>query len=378
MKTTNLKLNNDILTRIAAIDEFKGEWKALKKMQPDILTYLKKIATIESIGSSNRIEGNKLSDQEIEVLLTNLKSTSFKNRDEEEVAGYANLSNLIFDDYEIIPFTENYIKQMHSILLNYSSKDERHRGEYKTLSNSVSAFDENGNEIGIIFETTTPFDTPHLMKELINWTNDNIKNKSLHPIILISIFVVRFLAIHPFQDGNGRLSRALTNLLLLKLGYNYVIYSSLETVIEDNKEAYYLALRKTQGTFKSSEPDYEPWIDFFTKALEKQKVRLEYKLKHIYGINENTNINHLNSNNKQNNNCNSENNQTNNFDINDLPETAIRVLELFKNKNRITISYIKDNITDSEGKIKRTLTLLQNKNLIKKYGVTNGCWYVKV
>ena len=133
MKISNLKINTDILNRIATIDEFKGEWKALKKMQPDILTYLKKIATIESIGSSNRIEGNKLSDKEIETLLSNIKTTSFKNRDEEEIAGYAELANLIFNDYEIIPFTENYIKQMHSILLKHSTKDERHRGEYQTL-----------------------------------------------------------------------------------------------------------------------------------------------------------------------------------------------------------------------------------------------------
>ncbi len=149
MKISNLKLNIDILNRIAMIDEFKGSWKALKQMQPDILTYLKKVATIESIGSSNRIEGNKLSDKEIETLLSNIKTTSFKSRDEEEIAGYAVLSNLIFNDYEIIPFTENYIKQMHSILLKHSSKDERNRGEYKTLSNSVSAFDESGKEIGV-------------------------------------------------------------------------------------------------------------------------------------------------------------------------------------------------------------------------------------
>ena len=380
MKTPNLKLNTDILTRVATIDEFKGEWKALKNMQPDILTYLKKVATIESIGSSNRIEGNKLSDKEIEKLLSNLKTTSFKSRDEEEVAGYADLSNLIFEDYEIIPFTENYIKQMHSILLKYSSKDERHRGEYKTLSNSVSAFDENGNEIGIIFETATPFDTPHLMEELVNWTNDNLKNKSLHPIILISIFIVHFLAIHPFQDGNGRLSRALTNLLLLKSGYNYVSYSSLEAVIEDNKEAYYLALRKTQGTFKSSSPDYEPWIDFFTKALEKQKVRLEYKLEHINDVNDNkqnTTVTNDLENNYRNDNQHNKN-DLNIYTFNDLPETAIKILELFNKENRITISYIKNNIEDSESKIKRSLALLQNKNLLKKCGVTNGCWYVRV
>lgn len=136
------KINNEILNRISLIDEFKGEWKAIRQMSPEVLNYLKKIATIESVGSSNRIEGNKLSDKEVERILSNVKMTSFKSRDEEEVAGYEEVSNLIFNDYEIIPFTENYIKQLHSILLKYSSKDERHRGDYKTLSHSVSAFDE--------------------------------------------------------------------------------------------------------------------------------------------------------------------------------------------------------------------------------------------
>ncbi len=359
MKTPNIQLNNNIVNMLSIIDEFKGEWKALKEMQPDVLTSLKIIATIESVGSSNRIEGNKLSNKEIESLLSNLKSTSFKSRDEEEVIGYAKLSDLVFNDYEIIPFTENYIKQMHKILLEYSSKDEKHRGEYKTLSNSVSAFDENGKEIGIVFETATPFDTPRLMEELIDWTNNTLKNRTLHPIITIAIFVVNFLAIHPFQDGNGRMSRILTNLLLLKAGYNYIPYSSLEAVIEDNKSAYYLALRQTQSTLKKSNSNYDAWIDFFVKSLEKQKIRLEYKIEHI-----------------------SDHNSIilddNNIDLNSLPITATKILDLFNKTSRIDISYIKDNIDDSEGKIKRSLLLLQKKNIIKKYGTTKGCWYVKL
>ena len=382
-KISNLKLNADILNIVAAIDEFKGEWKSLKKMQADILTHLKKVATIESVGSSNRIEGNKLSDSDIEELLSNLKTTKFKNRDEEEVAGYADLSNLIFDDYEIIPFNENYIKQMHSILLKYSSKDERHRGEYKTLPNSVAAFDESGKEIGVIFETATPFDTPRLMKELITWTNDNLNNKTLHPIITIAIFVVNFLAIHPFQDGNGRMSRALTNLLLLKNGYTYVSYSSLEAVIEDNKSAYYLALRQTQTTLKDENPNYDLWINFFVKALEKQKIRLEYKLLHIDDVN--TKVNNINiTNSKEIKNAMSESETSQNkkasIDLNSLPETAVAILQLFDKTDRININYIKENIDNkecnSESKIKRALILLQQKNIIKKYGTTKGSWYV--
>ena len=369
MKTPIFNLNNETLNMIATIDEFKGEWKALKNMQPDILMHLKKVATIESIGSSNRIEGNKLSDKEIENLLSNLKTYSFKNRDEEEVAGYAELSNLIFDDYEIIPFNENYIKQMHSILLKYSSKDERHRGEYKSLPNSVSAYDENGNEIGVIFETATPFDTPRLMEELIIWTSDTLKNKTIHPIITISIFILHFLAIHPFQDGNGRMSRILTNLLLLKSGYNYVAYSSLEAVIEDNKSSYYLSLRQTQATLKDENPNYDYWISFFIKSLEKQKVRLEYKIEHMDKTSKTSDIRKFEK---------DESSKNSIIDLNSLPETAVKIINLFNNEDRVDINYIKNNIDDSENKIKRALLLLQEKNIIKKYGTTRGAWYVKV
>ena len=368
MKTPVFNLNNEALNMITTIDEFKGEWKALKYMQPDILMHLKKIATIESIGSSNRIEGNKLSDKEIEALLSNIKTYSFKNRDEEEVAGYAELSNLIFDDYEIIPFNENYIKQMHSILLKYSSKDERHRGEYKSLSNSVSAYDENGNEIGVIFETATPFDTPRLMEELVTWTNDTLKNKTIHPIITISIFVLNFLAIHPFQDGNGRMSRILTNLLLLKSGYNYVAYSSLEAVIEDNKSSYYLSLRQTQATLKDENPNYDYWISFFIKSLEKQKVRLEYKIEHMDETSKTSDIRKFEK---------DESSKNSIINLNSLPETAVKIIDLFNKKDRVDINYIKNKIADSDNKIKRALLLLQEKNIIKKYGTTRGAWYVK-
>jgi len=152
----------------------------------------------------------------------------------------------VFSSWQDIPFNENHVKQLHQVLLTHSEKDARHRGQYKTHSNSVAAFDENGTQIGIVFETATPFDTPRLMADLVSWVNDERERRLLHPLLIIAIFVVVFLEIHPFQDGNGRLSRVLTTLLLIQAGYAYVPYSSLESVIELNKEAYYLALRQTR------------------------------------------------------------------------------------------------------------------------------------
>ncbi|WP_240142349.1 Fic family protein [Nitrosomonas oligotropha] len=151
-----------------------------------------------------------------ERLLANLEIKRFTSRDEQEVAGYAEAMETVFQSWADIPVTENHIKQLHRDLLRYSDKDERHRGEYKTLRNDVGAFDADGKMIGIVFETASPFDTPRRMRELVQWLKDTRELARLHPLLITGIFIVTFLEIHPFQDGNGRLSRILTTLLLLQ------------------------------------------------------------------------------------------------------------------------------------------------------------------
>lgn len=273
-----LSITPEMVQLIAEIDQFKGSWQAFKQMASEQLNALKHVATIESVGSSTRIEGAKLSDNEVEKLLGGLNTQSFRSRDEEEVAGYAYTLETIFANYEHIPLTENYIKQLHAMLLQYSGKDVRHRGEYKKFPNHVEAFDADGKSVGIIFETTPPFETMEEMRTLIAWTQEALQEKRHHPLLIIGTFIVLFLAIHPFQDGNGRLSRIVTTLLLLKTGYAYVPYSSLEAIIEDNKQGYYLALRRTQSTFKKDNPDLHPWLLYFLRILQKQKQHLEAKL----------------------------------------------------------------------------------------------------
>jgi Fic family protein len=278
MKLGALKISPEMLRLIAEIDEFKGSWRALGTLAPERLAVLKRVATIESIGSSTRIEGSQLSDAQVEELLGRLEQKELISRDEQEVAGYAEVMDGVFDSYATIPLTENYIKQLHTMLLRHSIKDERHRGEYKKLPNNVEAFDAEGKSVGVVFETASPFETPFRMQELIAWTREALMDRAWHPLLVIGHFVVVFLEIHPFQDGNGRLSRVLTTLLLLQAGYSYTPYSSLESVVEENKEGYYLALRRTQGTLKLDQPDFEPWIVFFLRSLKKQKDRLSGKI----------------------------------------------------------------------------------------------------
>ena len=341
----SLEITPEILKLIASIDEFKGAWAAIGRISPDRLNSLRQLATIASIGSSTRIEGAKLSDRQVEQLLSGLAAREFASRDEEEVAGYARVMELVFANHSEITLTENHIKQLHRDLLRFSSRDERHRGKYKTLNNHVEAFGPDGESLGVVFETATPFDTPRLMSELVEWTRKELKTAELHVLIVVAIFIVAFLAIHPFQDGNGRLSRILTTLLLLRAGYAYVPFSSLESVIEQNKDQYYLALRQTQGTIRTQAPDWQPWLAFFLKSLAAQQANLEKKIERERLI------------------------------LGDLPELSVRLLDICRERGRITVAEAARLTGASRNTIKDHLKALTRAGHLEQHGAGRGAWY---
>lgn len=341
-----LKITPQILSLISEIDEFKGAWRALGQLAPEQLSSLKKVATIESIGSSTRIEGSKLSDQEVSALLSNPGIQKFETRDAQEVAGYSAVMNLVFQSYTEIALTENHIQQLHAVLLQHSEKDNWHRGGYKKSPNHVEAFDATGKSLGVIFETAGPFETPIRMRELIEWAVDAFAGKKLHPLLITAIVIVAFLAIHPFQDGNGRLSRVLTTYLLMKEGYQYLPYGSLEAVVEQSKESYYLALRKTQGTLKNSSPDWQPWIMFFLSALQQQKQRLELKV------------------------------EQENLLLMQLPGLSLQILQLVKTRGRATISDIVAITKANRNTVKKHLEALVASQRLQKNGIGKGTWYI--
>jgi len=264
------EMSHKIYGLISQIDELKGQWKMSTNLSPQILGVLKRSVIVTSSGASTRIEGAKLSDEQVGKLLKGLKIKKFITRDEQEVAGYAELLSNIFDSYEKLELSESTIKHFHSELLKYSEKDIRHRGEYKFGSNRVEAKDINGNLIGILFNPTPPYLVGKEMQELIDNTKKLFAIKEIHPLIIIGNFIFEFLSIHPFQDGNGRASRVLTNLALLKNGYEYMPYISHEKLIEDNKNEYYLTLNKSQRTWKTKTEDISPWLLFFLNILLKQ------------------------------------------------------------------------------------------------------------
>ena len=341
----SLRISTQVLKLIGGIDEFKGAWRAIGRIAPERLSALRQIATIESAASSTRIEGAKLTDREVERLLSNLHIRSFTTRDEQEVAGYAQAMETVFSHWNEIQLTENYVRQLHRDLLRHSTKDERHRGSYKTLRNDVAAFDSDGNEVGIIFETATPFETPRLMASLLAWTNRTFETDAHHALVVIAIFIVSFLAIHPFQDGNGRLSRVLTMLLLLKRGYSYVPYASLESVVESTKERYYMALRQSQGTIRTANPEWTAWLEYFLGALSEQKARLEKKIEREKLL------------------------------LGDLPELSVQILTLCGERGRVTISEIQKVTGANRSTVKDHVSALTRNQHLTRHGAGRGAWY---
>jgi Fic family protein len=345
IQVATLQITPQILGLIAELDEFKGAWRALGTLAPDRLSALRRIATIESIGSSTRIEGSKLSDREVELMLANLEIKSFATRDEQEVAGYAETMEFVFQSWQEITLTENHVKQLHRDLLRYSEKDAHHRSQYKTQPNSVAAFDEAGNQVGIVFEPATPFDTPRLMQEAVDWARDAMETRQLHPLLVTAIFIVVFLEIHPFQDGNGRLSRILTTLLLLRAGYAYAPYSSLESVIEQSKEGYYLALRQTQGTIRTDAPDWQPWVLFFLRALQQQMHRLSKKIEREKVV------------------------------LSAMPELSVRIVEHAREHGRVTIGDMATLTGTNRNTLKVHFRQLLGKRHLVMHGRGRGAWY---
>ena len=344
VRSDSIHITPELLNSIAKMDEFKGRWGALGTLASDRLLALRRIATLESIGSSMRMAGSTLSDQEVLHVLSQVDVKSFDSRDEQEVAGYAELMDLVYASWRDIPLSENHIKLLHQILMRYSKKDIRHRGQYKTDINPVSFLDEHGAQ-GISFQTATPFETPRLMTELVLWVQTEREAGRLHPLLIIGLFTAAFLEIHPFQEGNGRLSRVLTTLLLLQAGYTYVPYCSLDSILEHRQEAYDAALRQTIGTFRSEVPHWQPWLLFFLGSLTEQTCRLEKKIEEERCL------------------------------VSSLPELSLKLVEFTRDHGRMTMAAAMKLTGISRNTLKQHVRKLVRQGYLQQHGAGRGVWY---
>lgn len=256
-KLRNIKWDNEVLGLVAQIHEYKGKQTLFLKQKPATLEKLVEIAKIQSTEASNKIEGIVTTAVRIKQLCD--QKTTPRNRDEEEISGYRDALSLIHESYEYIPIKSSYILQLHKVLYRYSQRDIG--GRFKNTQNYIAEIKESGEQI-VRFMPLDPFETPTAIEKMCESFNRETDACEIDPLILIPAFIVDFLCVHPFNDGNGRMSRLLTTLLLYRAGYVVGKYVSLESKIEKTKESYYKALEKSDINWNREENDLTPFIKY--------------------------------------------------------------------------------------------------------------------
>ncbi|PCI93766.1 MAG: MarR family transcriptional regulator [Flavobacteriales bacterium] len=334
-----------IMKQLSIIDSFKGNWEVIELSNSKHLKELRKIATIESIGSSTRIEGATLTDKEVEKLLKSVKITKLTTREQQEVVGYYEALEIILENFEEIPLTQSYIHQMHGILLKHSHKDKTHKGKFKNLSNQVVANYPDGTQ-RTIFRTTEPHLTASEMEDLLIWVNERFEKADMHPVMITAAFVYEFLSIHPYQDGNGRLSRLMTTLLLMRQGYEFTQYVSFEHVIEERKSDYYRVLMDGQKNRYKETEKVDQWVLFFLDCLVTLIKRLEAKYELYSKLKK------------------------------DLNERQQEVLGFVKKQQKVQMNEIVEAFKNhSRNTLKKDVAYLVNEGLILKTGERKGTRY---
>lgn len=336
----SLSIDWKLINLISQIDRFDANWTTVERREGQSLKELKNIATVRSIGASNRIEGNKMSDEEVDALLQKMDITKLSDRDSQEVVGYFEALDLIVESFENISVTESNIKSLHNSLMKYSTKDEWHKGNYKVHSNVVEATFPDGKR-QIVFRTTEAgFATEDAMRRLTDWYNSE---NEAHNLIKTALFVYDFLSIHPFQDGNGRISRLISTLLLLKNGYKWIQYVSFEHEIESRKNEYYQVLRTCQA--QRPNENISVWVLFFFDCLKNIQSQLMNKL------------------------------QTSGVET-QLSAREKSILTLIQNRPNIQSGQIAEKLNIPAPTVKRILSDLIHKNLIEKQGSGRGVSYI--
>jgi Fic family protein len=346
----NHKLSDTALHILSNIEKFQGQWEGFYiAKEPALIDSLTQTSVITSSGASTRIEGAILTDSQVaELIEKGCKISKMSSRSEREVAGYVNCLHYIYENYRILNISEHSIRELHQLMTSELLEDQlpkKQRGRYKDVPNHVIEKNLSTGEETIWFETTPPGpQTETAMHDLLSNYDEKIREIEVSKLILNAAFIVRFLAIHPFRDGNGRLSRLLTTLLMLKSGYTWCQFVSHEKVIEDNKERYYLSLRQTQSSFLTEKTDYNPWLEFFFTVLQKQTEIIKVELKKQEPVSE-------------------------------LGKNEIKVYQIVSQNGPTGISYLETNVEMTRSGLKTLLARLVRKGFLLTIGRGKGTKY---
>ena len=332
------------------IERFQGIWRhTTTKHSASFIKSLMKTTIITSSGASTRIEGSLLDDKQVSELIDRgCKITKVSSRSEREVAGYVKALTFIYQNYDQLDVSEKSIRELHQLLTSELSNRDLpaiQRGAYKNVPNDVVEKNEKTGEEKVWFHTTPPGpQTATAMNELISDYQKISRREDQPQLPLIAAFIVHFLAIHPFRDGNGRLSRLMTTWLFLRAGYDWAQYSSHEKVIEDNKERYYIALRNAQKTFRNGPIKYSDWLEFFFMVTEKQ---IEFLHKEI----------------------------SRQLPVSQMNDNERRVFEVIKENGICTPAFIRKHVPLGPDGLRSLLQRLTERKLIKPVGEKRGRKY---
>ncbi len=349
LNLSKIIITPEILSLVSEIDEFKGAWQLHGRMAPERLKTLGLAAKIESIGASTRLDGSKLLDSDIAQLLPN--SEKYSSQDERDAFAYAVAYEGLIQKGHTLPFSEVCIKQLYD-WLTHADENQDDLTKEKSLSQTDEAFDAPWKNLNItfaktkLFATTTPFEMPEKLTEIVFWTETQLAQKTIHPLLIVGVFMAVFLNLRPFHEIDGRLSRILIMFLLLKAGYVYVPYSSFERIVERNKEYYQLALDRTCESIQSNTPDFDIWLTFFLKIMQTQKRNLEHKVSR-----DNKHREHLS-------------------------ELDNQILEAISTHEKLSIMKIGNLTGANRNTLKKHLAFLVDQSYIVRFGKARATWYV--
>ena len=275
-ETPKRLLTPDIVNLLSSLHEFRGKQELYIEAESDVLTALLDIAKIQSTKASNKIEGIYTSDERLEALV--MEKVEPCNRSEEEIAGYREVLATVHDGYEYIPIRPNIILQLHRDLYSFSSSDTG--GRFKNTDNVIAESSKDGQQ-RVRFTPVSAFQTPEAMENLCNEFNNAIERAEYDPLLLIPMFILDFLCIHPFNDGNGRMSRLLTLLLLYRSGYIVGKYVSMEMLIEKTKETYYEALQNSSIEWHNNRSDYTSFVRYYLGIVLKGYNEFQDRIEHL-------------------------------------------------------------------------------------------------